>query len=654
MVNKNIQMKQKDGQSWNNLFPLTLTENVFDNNGVKISEKFSDINNSIIDIDNNLTNKVDELEIDLNTKIKNIRLNVKDYGAVGDGITDDRSAIQSAINDLAENGGTVFIPEGTYKIINDPLQMVSNVNIIGDGDKTILDGSTFPSSTTYGGQTLIEIYGYPTGSYKPMTDIKKYSRTVTLNTTAGLSKGDLVNFDTTEVYDESNTGTTSDYHKTDILRIDKIEGNNVTFNSSVLWGFKKELLTIRKLITVKNVNVSNIHIEMGAGKAHSGIGVWYAENIIIENNVINNCWDSGVSTSYCYNVKVRGNNITNGSGLTTYAAGYGVVVGGSSRHVLINANYFENNRHSVTGGGSASGFVQVSNNFSGGDSHNSFDCHETCFNWQFLNNKIIGARTGIIARGQHVSVIGNEVIGCTNIGINVVGSSISVDTMKSYIVSNNRIEGCDIGIYAHGTNGIISGISINSNNIVNTRLAIHSNHSKAITVSGNSIIDATSISIWIRNTIGASINNNTILFTMGANLTTSYHGITIQDCTSPTITGNNISGGSTQMVIRDNKGSVVVSSNSLTDGGIYGMSMYGNGGVHVTSNTFYEFSATGSRPMRAWNDYLTFIGNSVFKSPGSTASLYATNGKHLTLIGNVWNGHSISEYTNVIDQFNVT
>lgn len=44
-------------------------------------------------------------------------VSVKDYGAVGDGTTDDKSAIQAAINAVqAAGGGEVFFPEGTYLI----------------------------------------------------------------------------------------------------------------------------------------------------------------------------------------------------------------------------------------------------------------------------------------------------------------------------------------------------------------------------------------------------------------------------------------------------------------------------------------------------------------------------------------------------------
>lgn len=44
-----------------------------------------------------------------------LRLNVADFGAKGDGATDDTDAIQAAI-DAAENGGIIEIPRGTYMI----------------------------------------------------------------------------------------------------------------------------------------------------------------------------------------------------------------------------------------------------------------------------------------------------------------------------------------------------------------------------------------------------------------------------------------------------------------------------------------------------------------------------------------------------------
>src|SRR5689334_17843502 len=45
-------------------------------------------------------------------------VNVRDFGAKGDGITDDRSAIQQALD--AGAGHEVFFPVGTYLLSPDP------------------------------------------------------------------------------------------------------------------------------------------------------------------------------------------------------------------------------------------------------------------------------------------------------------------------------------------------------------------------------------------------------------------------------------------------------------------------------------------------------------------------------------------------------
>lgn len=63
--------------------------------------------------------------------------NVKNYGALGDGTTDDSSAIQAAF-DAAENGAVVF-PPGTYFIGTDVLPK-SNTRIIGMGGVLKLGG----------------------------------------------------------------------------------------------------------------------------------------------------------------------------------------------------------------------------------------------------------------------------------------------------------------------------------------------------------------------------------------------------------------------------------------------------------------------------------------------------------------------------------
>jgi hypothetical protein len=58
--------------------------------------------------------------------------NVKEYGAIGDGTTDDTAAITNAINAAnTPSGGVVFFPAGTY--ITGPQTIYSNITYLGSG-----------------------------------------------------------------------------------------------------------------------------------------------------------------------------------------------------------------------------------------------------------------------------------------------------------------------------------------------------------------------------------------------------------------------------------------------------------------------------------------------------------------------------------------
>lgn len=74
-------------------------------------------------------------------------LSVKDFGATGDGSTDDTTAIQNALN--AGSGRTVYFPAGTYRI-STTLVIKTKTTVLGDGiNKSIIKlTSGFSASTT--------------------------------------------------------------------------------------------------------------------------------------------------------------------------------------------------------------------------------------------------------------------------------------------------------------------------------------------------------------------------------------------------------------------------------------------------------------------------------------------------------------------------
>src|SRR3972149_4011481 len=74
-------------------------------------------------------------------RLSEFGVNVKSYGAVGDGVTDDTAAIQAAIDAVTTaGGGTVYVPSGTY-IIGSTLTLPlypTPITLRGSGSATIL------------------------------------------------------------------------------------------------------------------------------------------------------------------------------------------------------------------------------------------------------------------------------------------------------------------------------------------------------------------------------------------------------------------------------------------------------------------------------------------------------------------------------------
>ena len=101
----------------------------------------------------------------VNAKLQEI-VSVKDFGAVGDGVTDDAAAFQAAVDAfkpavlaLPTVSKVIYVPVGTY-IIDTPVQLWSGISLVGDGVGSILKAG--PS----GPPRILELAGGAAGQYK--------------------------------------------------------------------------------------------------------------------------------------------------------------------------------------------------------------------------------------------------------------------------------------------------------------------------------------------------------------------------------------------------------------------------------------------------------------------------------------------------------
>lgn len=76
--------------------------------------------------------------------------NAKWYGAIGDGVADDTTALQNAIN----AGGTLYIPAGVY-LISQPLNLIGNKQICIVGDQHSRGESRIRTASNFTGRSMV-------------------------------------------------------------------------------------------------------------------------------------------------------------------------------------------------------------------------------------------------------------------------------------------------------------------------------------------------------------------------------------------------------------------------------------------------------------------------------------------------------------------
>lgn len=75
------------------------------------------------------------------TSLARFVLNVKDYGAIGDGVANDSAAVAAGIAAIPSSGGMLFFPAGTYKA-NVIVSSKNDVSLMGAGNSSVISPSS--------------------------------------------------------------------------------------------------------------------------------------------------------------------------------------------------------------------------------------------------------------------------------------------------------------------------------------------------------------------------------------------------------------------------------------------------------------------------------------------------------------------------------
>ena len=282
--------------------------------------------------------------------------NIRDYGAVGDGATDDSAAIQSALDAASAAHATVVVPPGTYRVLS-TLNVGSDTTIVGTGTiDAVIPGDENPVFWIHADDVCIEgisVVGNK-AEYAEVTEFKHgfsicSSNRVTLrDVTTTDNKGDGVLISAGEVIGsgEGDPSTAvvlenvvSEYNHRQGLSIVagvdvRVLGGSFSYTSGTLpqsgidiepdnTDHSVEAISIIGVSTVSNAgsgilialrdadNHAGITISGGRSADNDGHGVGVLSNaarsIVVENMVVEN----NVGGVVCYNVDLYGMRILN-------------------------------------------------------------------------------------------------------------------------------------------------------------------------------------------------------------------------------------------------------------------------------------------------------------------------------------------------------
>jgi hypothetical protein len=144
-----------------------------------------------------------------------VLVSVKSHGAVGDGVTDDTSAIRSAFSSAVSTGADgVHFPAGTYKITK-VIDIPDAVRVVDLADGAIVRQHADTSAFQKVGSVGATEYA--------VTDARRGQQVIALDTTSGLSVGDWFYFGSDDTFHDGKG-----YRRGYLRKITAVSGNNVT------------------------------------------------------------------------------------------------------------------------------------------------------------------------------------------------------------------------------------------------------------------------------------------------------------------------------------------------------------------------------------------------------------------------------------------
>jgi len=285
-------------------------------------------------------------------------LNVRNYGAKGNGSTDDTAAIKNTIK-AASTGSVVYLPAGTY-LITQTIYLKPDMILRGDGSAltSLMFQGIGTANRCIG---ILRWAGDQSTEYVAVTDGMDIGSTeITVSNVSGLQPGDIIEIDEDNDPAWGLTDSWQSHLPCQMNRILAVDAGNsrLTLDRHLRHAYTAgRNPRLRKLAVISNVGVENLFVRRQDSVEGFTIEMKYAVRCWIRKVESYMTYKSHVWMGNSFECEVRENYFHDSYVFGGSGQGYGVACGKATSDCLIEDNVFRHLRHSMIVGIGANGNV---------------------------------------------------------------------------------------------------------------------------------------------------------------------------------------------------------------------------------------------------------------------------------------------------------
>jgi len=383
-------------------------------------------------------------------------VSVKDFGAVGDGLTDDSAAFQAALN---SDAARIHVPAGHYKL-NSGISRAGNLVLTGDGFDTLLDFS--------GASSGLLVSGAISRIEDLAANVVRGARSLSFVSAPSVSAGDVVC-----LYNPTDGSWLSDrasYHAGEYFRVHSVSGSAAGVYGEAAAGYSAAAIDVYRLDGA-NVLLSDFCVRPPTGASVAAVRVLHGEGVRISRlQAINVDRYTGIEVERSFDVAIT--DVTSVNNSPAVDDEYGITIS-NCQNVTISGGSNVATRHAIALGGAGAGACLVPNrnvlihdltleNVDISEDTGAADIHGNCENVIYDNCVI---RNGLIMNGANVAVRNSKIYGVSDsagTGWCVYGSEVRGGTFT--------IENCEL--FSRGSAATPGAIYISPSSSMSEKLRL--------------------------------------------------------------------------------------------------------------------------------------------------------------------------------------